>query len=313
MWEADRFDRSHADHACSLVSVDLERIRSFVAVAEAGAITDAARDLLISQSTLSRRLQQLERDLGAVLLTRSSSGVELTDAGRDVLVAGRQLLDRYEHMHHSLRARDDLEHGSVRVGGGATATSFLLPDCIARFHAAHPNLTFHVKEAGSRQVAHDVADGKLDLGIVTTPIGVEGIALQRLLVDHIALVAPAGHHLRGRPARPRDLDGLAIIGFEPGTAIRNVIDAALTAARVRVEVVAELRSIPTMLSMARQTGMAAFVSRLGIASDHELAEVTIPGLRITRELAVATRTSVPPTPAARAFIDTLHETASSPS
>lgn len=282
-------------------------MRSFVAVADVGVITDAARGLFITQSTLSRRIQQLEADLDVTLLHRSGHGVELTDAGRDVLIAARELIDRHDRLRASLRERDALGRGSIRVGGGATATSVLLTSCIAQFHAAYPALRLYVKEAGSRQIADDVAAGRLDLGVVTLPIDDSGIVLAPLVTDEIVLVAPIEHELSRRTVGPSDLDGHAIIGFESGTAIRTIIDASLMTAGVRVDIVAELRSIPAMLHLVSLTGIPAFVSRTSLSSVEGLTGVDVNGLKIVRQLALATRANGITTPAIEAFVALLIE------
>ena len=108
-------------------------MRSLVAVAERGAITDAAEVLCISQSALSRRIQQLEESLGVELFERSQRGMVLTDMGRLVLEEGRALLERYERMQDSVRSHQRLDSGVIRIGGGATAVAYLMPKAIADF------------------------------------------------------------------------------------------------------------------------------------------------------------------------------------
>lgn len=177
------------------------------------------------------------------------------------------------------------------------------------FRATYPGLTFYVKEAGSRQIATDVAEGKLDLGIVTTPVNDKGLNIERLMIDKIVLIAPANHPLTDGTVKRGDLNGLSIIGFESGSAIRTIIDATLAAAQLHLDVVAELRSIPTMLNMVIQTGIPAFVSRSSlIGTNGALAEIRVRNLNITRELALATRQHVPTTAATTAFIDLLQNT-----
>jgi len=107
--------------------MDLRLIRSFLAVAECGSVTRAAADLFVTQPALSRRLRQLEEELGASLLDRSRRGVALTEHGRFVEREGRALVERWERMKDGVGALSRLEAGTVRVGGGATAVSFLLP------------------------------------------------------------------------------------------------------------------------------------------------------------------------------------------
>jgi LysR family cyn operon transcriptional activator len=291
--------------------VDLSLARSFVAVVDAGTISEAAEHLAISQSALSRRLQQLEADLAVGLLVRGRHGVELTDAGHDVLAESRYLMERYDLMRRRLGERLTLERGTVRVGGGATVTSFLLPERIAAFQAAHPGVRFQVKEAPSLEVAHDVAHGRLDLGVVTTPIATDGLDVRALMRDEIVLVARPDHPLaRKRVVRAADLDGLPIVAFEPGSAIRQLIDGALGAAGLRVDVVMELRSIPSMLRMVATTGNLAFVSRVSLVDQPDVRAIDVRGFGLHRQLALAVRRGVALAPAPAAFAATLTEAAS---
>ena len=150
--------------------MDLVLLRSLLAVADTGTITDAADEIGVSQSALSRRLQQLERDLGAQLLVRGRHGADLTDLGRQAVEQGRSIVARYDQLRQHIVESLDLRRGTVRVGGGATVTSFLLPSAIAEFQAGHPGIRFYVKEAGSREIASDVSAGQLELGVVTLPV-----------------------------------------------------------------------------------------------------------------------------------------------
>ena len=84
------------------------------------------------------------------------------------------------------------------------------------------------------------------------------------------------------------------MAFEPGTAIRQRIDAALVEAAVHIDVVMELRSIPTMLRMVSVTGNLAFVSRVSVPTDPGLRTVEVKGLSIVRDLALAYSTGTSP-------------------
>lgn len=274
--------------------MDLVLIRSLIAVADAGSITDAAEQVHLSQSALSRRLQQLETDLGAQLLIRGRHGVEFTDLGELALEAGRTIVARYDGVRRRIAEQQDLERGVVRIGGGATVTSFMLPAAIAAFHARYPGIRFYVKEAGSREIADAVVAGDLELGVLTLPLAARDLATEVLTSDEIVLVARSDHPLaHGHEIEAGDLEGLPFVAFEPGSAIRQHIDAALRTAAVGVDVVMELRSIPTILRMVSVTGNLAFVSRASVATEPGLQVLEVRGLTIARTLALATRRDVP--------------------
>ncbi len=282
--------------------MDLTLLRSLIGVTDAGSITDAAELLHVSQSALSRRLQQLEADLGAQLLVRGRHGVELTDLGRQALDEARVIVARYDGVRRMIIEQQHLERGVVRIGGGATVTSFLLPATIAAFQVDHPGVRFYVKEAGSSEVADAVSAGDLELGILTLPLHRSDLAIEPLATDEIVLVARSEHPLASqRVVVAGDLDGLPVVAFESGSAIRQHIDSSLHGAGVDVDVVMELRSIPTMLRMVSMTGHAAFVSRISAATEPGLRIVDVRGLSVRRTLALATRRDFPLSAPSAAF------------
>jgi DNA-binding transcriptional LysR family regulator len=285
--------------------MDLMLLRSLMAVAESGTITGAAERMNISQSALSRRLQQLETDLGAELLLRGRHGIELTELGRQTVERGRSIVTRYDELRLNISEHLELHRGMVRVGGGATVTSFLLPETIAELQSSHPGLHFYVKESGSREIAQDVAAGDLDLGVVTLPVPTRELDTSHLVVDDIVLVARADHELARGPVQVRRLEGQPFVSFEPGSAIRQIIDSALRAAGVQVDVVMELRSIPTILRMVATTGNLAFVSRLSLPGEAAVRAVAVRGLRISRTLGLAKRRGIPLSVTAQLFADLL--------
>lgn len=290
--------------------MDLVLLESLLAVADAGTITQAADGLGVSQSALSRRLQQLERDLGAPLLARGRHGVELTEVGRQCVDLGRGVAARYAALRRNVAEQRGLARGSVRLGGGATATSFLIPAAIGRFLRDHPGIRFYVKESGSLDVAAAVASGELELGVVTMPVRARDLHVSELCADDIVLVARADHPLVSGGGSLDDLEGQSVVAFEPASAIRQIIDGALREAAVRVEVVMELRSIPSILKMVTTTGALAFVSRISLAGEPGLVEVPVQGLAISRTLAVVQRRGVPLSEPAAAFSSVLRAQAS---
>lgn len=286
---------------------DLTLLQSFLQVAECGTITTAARRLFVTQPALSRRLQQLEADLGVPLLERSRQGVRLTEEGRLVQRSGRDLVERWQRMEEGARALSDLSEGSVRLGGGATAVSFLLPRAIAEFQRHFPGVLFQVKEAGSRDVERDVLEERIELGIVTLPVSSADFEVWPLRTDRIVLVAARKHPLAKKSRiRVNALEGQDLVGFESPSAIRSLIDGALRSAGVDMHVVMELRSIPAILRMVEATDCLAFVSQLGVGSDPDgVRVIPVTGLKIQRRLAVVRKRQRPLSPAAAQFAKLL--------
>jgi molybdate transport repressor ModE-like protein len=291
--------------------MDLLLLRSLVAVADHGAITEAAAALGLSQSALSRRIDQLEEALGAPLFERAGRGVALTSIGQIALEEGRILVQRYDRLKSRLHEHLRLDAGVVRVGGGATAVGFLLPGAIAAFRKQHPGVVFQVKEAGSREIETAVASEELELGIITLPTRTRDVDERPLARDRIVLVAAKDHPLARRERiDARALNGQSLVGFEAGSAVRWLIDAALREAQVEVNVVMELRSVAAILQMVETTGSLAFVSELSVLPEptrraRSVVPLAVRGLEIQRELALISKRGRSLSPAARAFSESL--------
>lgn len=285
------------------MSNDLTLMRSLVAVSDHGTITEAALALGVTQPALSRRIAMLEEELGTPMFERSPRGVVLTELGRLVDREARDLIARYERLTRDIGAHLRLDAGTVRLGGGATAVSFIVPEAIASFQREHPGVRFQVKEASSREIEDDVRSERLELGIVTLPLRGSDLDVTETGTDDIALVCAKQHRFAGARTVPvADLAGENLVGFEAGSAIRSLIDSALRDADVDMDVVMELRSIPAILRMVAASKTLAFVSSLGVpADDQTICSVRVRGLRIRRKLAVIRHPRRPLSPAAAAF------------
>jgi DNA-binding transcriptional LysR family regulator len=291
--------------------MDLLLMRSLLAVAEHGAVTDAAAALGISQSALSRRIDQLEDALGAPVLERMGRGVALTLVGQLALEEGKLLVQRYERLKSRIHEHLRLDAGVVRIGGGATAVGFLLPRAIAAFRGRHPGVLFQVKEAGSRDIEAAVTRDELELGIVTRPTRSRDVDEKPLITDRIVLVAAKDHPLAQKSrVDAQALNGQNLVGFEANTAVRWLIDAALREAQVQVHVVMELRSVAAILQMVETTGSLAFVSELAVTTNPArrspaVVPVAVRGIDIQRELALISKHGHSLSPAASEFSRTL--------
>lgn len=282
--------------------VELTPLRYFVAIATAGHMTRAARTLGVSQPALSAALHKLEAEVGAKLLNRSRRGVELTEAGKAFVHHAQDALRRAEAGIQAVREVLGLERGSLRVGGGATATTYLLPTVVSAVRRSHPGLRFYVREAGSAAVADAVLAGELDLGIVTLPVihpDSDGLVRVPLVEDELRLILPPRHHWSGRRwFRWSDLAGQPVVAFEGGTAVRHVIDRAAAAAGIALDVVMELRSIESIKQMVAAGIGVGFVSRFALREGDGL---TCKDGRLARGLAMVRRRGVEPAPAAAVF------------
>lgn len=265
-------------------------------------MTRAAQRLGVSQPALSTMLKKLEAEVGAPLMHRTGKGVEITEAGRLFLEHAEEALRVADEGVGAVRQLMGLERGMIRLGGGATATTYLLPRVVSAFRKEHPALRFYIREAGSRAVAQAVLSGELDLGIVTLPLSLPGsddLLTIDLARDELRLIVPPRHALSGRKSfRWTDLDGEALVAFEAGSAVRTLIDAGAEAAGVALDIAMELRSIDSIKQMVAAGIGVAFVSRFALGEGEGL---TCRDAKVSRTLAIVRRKDRVPSPAAAEF------------
>lgn len=282
--------------------MELTPLRYVLAIAQAGHITRAAQDLGVTQPALSAMLKKLEAEVGAELFHRTGRGVEPTDAGRAFLERAARAVQEADDAVRAVHELQGLEHGSIRVGGGATATGYLLPAVVPAIRDAHPGLRFFVREAGSRAVAEAVIAGELDLGIVTLPLPVRAggdVLIAHRWPDELRLVVPTSHRFSTRHSFVwADLKGEPVVAFEAGSAVREAIDTAARDAGVALDVVMELRSIESIKQMVAAGIGVGFISRFALGPLVGLACADGP---IARELALIRRSDRVPNAAAARF------------
>jgi DNA-binding transcriptional LysR family regulator len=176
------------------MDLDLRKLRYFVAVADRLHFGRAADDLHIAQPALSRQIRALEQDLGTPLLIRDSHGVELTDAGRQLLTDAGPLLASA----HAIRRRvTGAARGSQQLMVGFRAGIPVTP-AVQRFATRHPNVIVDVQRIESDDQATMLLDGSIDIGYVRLPIDETGLRVIPLYTEPRVAVLPAGHRFAGK-------------------------------------------------------------------------------------------------------------------
>ncbi len=177
----------YADKTMTL-PLDLELLKTFVAVAESGSFSSAAPRVSRSQSALSMQMQRLEQSMGKTLLVRGSRTVRPSAAGEELLGYARRLLRLSEEAKAAVTRPQ--ETGNVRLGVPEDYVAQFMPPVLSHFAADHPFVTVELVCESSRQLVPAIAEGRIDLALVTRLPSQRHKVLRR---EPIAWVASRNH------------------------------------------------------------------------------------------------------------------------
>jgi DNA-binding transcriptional LysR family regulator len=149
------------------VALELFRLRIFVNVVDRNGYSAAARHMHLAQATVSRHIQELQRELGSELLRYEQRAVHLTSAGREVYQAARGMIQEEENLEDALRDLRRGRRGRVRVGASmAFEQSYFFQRVIAPFRKTYEDVTLSLRFGHSAREAQAVIDHELDLAYV---------------------------------------------------------------------------------------------------------------------------------------------------
>jgi DNA-binding transcriptional LysR family regulator len=175
----------------------LRQLQFFVAAAEAGSVTGAARALSISQSSVTEAIKGLEDDLGVTLFDRQARGLDLTHRGSLFLRHARTILADVAGARQAFRAEAEADEGRLSLGVTSLVAGYVLSDILARFRRSYPRTDLSVIEDNGDYLQHLLIGGELDVAVLLTSSVKDRMALQveTLVVSPYRLWLPLGHPL----------------------------------------------------------------------------------------------------------------------
>ncbi len=174
---------------------DFTDLQLVVNVAAAQSMTKGAERSFLSLPAASGRVKNLEQRLGTTIFFRSSQGVTLTPAGDAFLRHARVVMRQLEHLRGDMQEFASGIKGLVKVCANTTAMNEFMPDILASYLAAHPDVNIELRERLSHQVVKAVLDGSADIGITAAPAQDRGLEFLPYRSDRLVLVTRNDHPL----------------------------------------------------------------------------------------------------------------------
>jgi DNA-binding transcriptional LysR family regulator len=257
--------------------ISSRQLEYFHAVARELHFTRAAESLHVAQPALSQQIRKLERQLGLVLFDRDNHRVALTPAGTALLEHAERILADLVTVEEELQGWASGTRGRVRLGV-ARGLASRLARLLVEFSAAHPGVEVELREESTGAMVSDLYAGQLDVATLASRPELDDGRLAYHPLGHEPLVlitGGSGPLARRRRVPIAALDGLDLVLYSPGSAVREVILSAL----------AESGTSPRVRFETREYGTARALASVGLAAaivPRAVAEEAGPPVRIVR-------------------------------
>lgn len=237
--------------------------------------TAAARQMHVTQSTLSHQIKQLEAEIGQRLFDRTAQKLVLTYAGEMLLGTALRVLNEVEESLIGLRTHSATRLQEIRVGTTQTINTHIMPAALETFMSRYPATSLIIEEFTHDGVADNVASDTLDVGITSLPTALPGLDVEILGVDELVLAVNPLHRLaRQRKVRMVELHRQEMVLHTRRYATRQLLDTLFSRVGARPIVRVESVSSSLMLDIVRRTQLSTIVSRAAL--NHRSDLVVLP-------------------------------------
>jgi DNA-binding transcriptional LysR family regulator len=291
-----------------VLGVNPVHVRTLQEIARHQSFSRAAQALHLSQPAVSHHIRHLERELGQRLLERVGKRAFPTAAGEVLLAHAARAFAELEAARQSLQERRGVVAGRLRVGTGATASTYLLPPLLGRLRARHPDLELVIVTGNSAEMAAAVTAADLDVAVVTLPVRGRAVLVTPLLLDPLVAIAPPlASWRRRRPLAAADLAREPLILYERGGTIRRVIDDWFRRSGATPRVVMDLGNGEAIKKLVAAGLGLSLVPAMSVRAEVGAGELAALPLAppLGRRLGVIRRRDRLPSPALRVFLDGL--------
>jgi DNA-binding transcriptional LysR family regulator len=267
--------------------MDTQGLAAFLAVADGASFSGAAQRLHLSQPAISKRVANLERQLGHRLFDRVGRRVLLTEAGQTLLPHAQRFLHDLEDGRRALSHLSRRLGGRLSIGTSHHIGLHRLPPVLKAFTHAHPDVDLDLHFMDSEVACRAVAAGKLELGIVTLPLEpLPELETRLVWKDPLSVVVARDHPLaRKRRVRLTELAPYPAVLPDAATYTHRIIKAELARHGVTVRVRLATNYLET-LKMLVGIGLGWSVLPISML-DRTLQPLATPGFAPRRELGVA--------------------------
>lgn len=207
--------------------MELKQLESFVAVVVYRSFTEAAKQLYLSQPTISTHIQALEKELESKLIVRTTKSIELTKRGVELYDCAVKMLNLRDTLLTKWKSSDEK---IIRLGVSTIPSAYILPEFLPEFCKVHPEIFFHSMQSDSKGIIEGVLDERMDVGLVGMECENENLACIPFYQDELIVITPVTEHFLAMKKKEFPMNELfkePIILREKGSGTKKAADLFL--------------------------------------------------------------------------------------
>ncbi len=253
--------------------MNLKQLEAFVQIADSGSFSKAAKDLFLTQPTISAHISSLEKELNTRIFVRNTKEVRLSDSGKILYDYAKQMTVLQKKIEDTFAVREEKAQQCLTIAASTIPAQYLLPGILARFNEKYPNQQFEILESDSAKVVEQVVNNEVDIGFTGTVIDKRLCKYIPFYQDELVVIAPNTEKylaLKEKNANATWVAEEALIMREAGSGTRKEAEKQLRRIGVnptRLNVIASMESTEA-IKRAVSSGMGISVmSKLAVEEE----------------------------------------------
>ena len=294
--------------------MNLKQLEAFVQVSESGSFSKAAKELFLTQPTISAHISSLEKELNVRLFIRNTKEVSLSDDGKDLYRYAKQITDLEKAIEERFYMDSDDGKHFITIAASTIPAQYLLPKILMCYRERYPKEQIKIMETDSSEVVTQVVDHMVDVGFTGTVLDKKHCKYIPFYKDELAVITPDTPEYRILKEQNRDdIDWIKrkpLILREEGSGTRKEAEKQLKSAGISMEtldIVASIANQETIKKSVKQGMGITVLSRLAAEDEDGLLIFPIPGADEGRDINLVYNKNYQMTRSADRFIRIVKE------
>lgn len=297
--------------------MNLKQLEAFVQVAEGGSFSKAAKELFLTQPTISSHISSLERELNARLFVRNTKEVSLSEDGIKLYKYAKQMLDLQREIEVTFGMDEEGESHAVTIAASTIPAQYLLPEVLTRFSERYPQEQIRIQETDSSKVVMQIVDHRVDIGFTGTVLEKKHCKYIPFYKDELVIITPnTPKYQELVQGNKEDISWIKkehVIMREEGSGTRKEAELQLKGAGVKfagLDIIASIENQETIKKSVRQGMGISILSKLVTADEvanGEILAFPIPNSDEGRDINLVYNKNYQMTRSAERFIKVVKE------